>query len=87
MLYRFRGTHISLTEVTLDIAFRSDRQMNPPHPKVSFIIEARVLAHNISINADLLYDIKAIWEGVLDTLFQDLIAPPLVLGLPGSRFP
>jgi len=80
MLYRFRSTHVSLTEVTLDVAFGSDRQVNSPHPVMSLIAKARVLRHNISIGIDLLYGVKAMWEGVLDTLLQGLIAPLLGLG-------
>lgn len=79
MLYRFCGTHVSLTEVTLDVAFGSDRQVNSPHPVMSLIAEARVLGHNISIGINLLNDINAIWEGARDTLLQGLIAP--LLGL------
>lgn len=79
MLHRFCGTHVSLTEVTLDVAFGSDRQVNSPHLVMSFIAKARVLGHNISTGIDLLYGVKAMWEGVLDTLLQGLIAPLSVL--------
>jgi hypothetical protein len=61
--------------------------MNSPYSKMSLIIEARVLNHNISSGADLLHDVEAIWGGALDTLLQGLTAPPLVLGLLGNRFP
>jgi hypothetical protein len=60
--------------------------MNSPYSKMSLIIEARVLSHNISISTDLLHDIEAIWVGALDTLLQGLTAPPLALGLPENRF-